>query len=133
MTTNNTSPANVNSLNPINPDVRQNQAFTMHQASELLGVKTGTLRHYCNLGLVPGLKRSRAGYRIFSITQIDQLRNIVWLYRCGLTSREIKAYFRSSPAVQKQILSTKKQQLWQKLDDILQNIDFIERQEDLLD
>ena len=106
--------------------------FTIRQASELLGIKTGTLRHYCNLGLIPGLRRNRTGYRIFSHAQLDQLRNIACLFRCELTSREIKNYLRSSPAKQKRILSTKKQQLWQKLDDIRQNIDFIERQEDLL-
>ncbi len=106
--------------------------LTIRQASNLLGVKTKTLRHYCNLGLVPRLKRNRNGYRIFSEDQINQLRNIAYLHRCGLTSHEIKTYFRSTPVVQRQILGTKKQQLWQKLDETRQNIDFIERQEDLL-
>lgn len=108
------------------------KAYTIRQASELLGVKTGTLRHYCNLGLISGLKRNRAGQRIFSEEQFNQLRNIAYFFRCELTSREIKNYLRSSPAEQKQILGTKKQQLWQKLDTIRQNIDFIERQEDLI-
>lgn len=108
------------------------KTYTIRQASELLGVRTGTLRHYCNLGLVPGLKRNRAGQRIFSEEQFNQLRNIAYFFRCELTSREIKNYLHSSPAEQKQILGTKKQQLWQKLDTIRQNIDFIERQEDLI-
>lgn len=110
----------------------QLEAYTIRQASKLLGVKTGTLRHYCNLGLIPGLKRNLTGQRIFSESQFNQLRNIVCFFRCGLTSHEVKTYLRSSPAEQKQILGTKKQQLWQKLDDLRQNIDFIERQEDLL-
>lgn len=108
------------------------KTYTIRQASDLLSVKTGTLRHYCNLGLISGLKRNRAGQRIFSEEQFNQLRNIAYFFRCELTSREIKKYLHSSPAEQKQILGTKKQQLWQKLDAIRQNIDFIERQEDLL-
>lgn len=108
------------------------KTYTIRQASDLLSIKTGTLRHYCNLGLIPGLKRNRAGQRIFSEEQFNQLRNIAYFFRCELTSREIKKYLHSSPAEQKQILGTKKQQLWQKLDAIRQNIDFIERQEDLL-
>lgn len=108
------------------------KTYTIRQASDLLSVKTGTLRHYCNLGLISGLKRNRAGQRIFSEEQFNQLRNIAYFFRCELTSREIKKYLHSSPAEQKQILGTKKQQLWQKLDSIRQNIDFIERQEDLL-
>lgn len=107
------------------------KTYTIRQASDLLNVKTGTLRHYCNLGLISGLKRNRAGQRIFSEEQFNQLRNIAYFFRCELTSREIKKYLHSSPAEQKQILGTKKQQLWQKLDAIRQNIDFIERQEDL--
>jgi len=123
---------NVVSQSTTGQNANEPKTYTIRQASELLGVRTGTLRHYCNLGLVPGLKRNRAGQRIFSEEQFNQLRNIAYFFRCELTSREIKNYLRSSPAEQKQILGTKKQQLWQKLDTIRQNIDFIERQEDLI-
>lgn len=113
---------------------QQNTAktYTIRQASELLGVKTGTLRSYCNRGLIPGLKRSHTGYRIFSADQLDQLRNIANLYRCKFSTSEIKRLLRNDHSTKLQILGTKKQQLWQELNEIRQNIDFLERQEELI-
>lgn len=110
----------------------QPETYTIRQASQLLGIKSSTLRSYCNHGLIPGLRRNARGYRIFSEPQLDLLRNIAYLYRCGLNTAETKRFLRGSPDLKLQILGTKKQQLWQQLNNIRQNIDFIERQEDLI-
>ena len=130
---NQASDFNHSATSPVtNPANQPNQDFTIRQVSELLGVKTVTLRSYCNRGLITGLKRNHAGYRIFSENQINQLRNISFLYRCGFSTRNIKTYLKSPSNIRQQILATKKQQLWQELDGIRQNIDFIERQEELI-
>lgn len=106
--------------------------YSAKQTAKLLNVTTRQIRSCCSLGVIPNLKRSLSGYYIFSEDQVNQLRAILLFRRCGLSNREIKTYFRGTTAEQKQILGTKKQQLWQKLDEIRQNIDFLERQEDFL-
>ena len=110
----------------------QNQTYSAKQVAQQLGITSRQIRSYCALGIIPNLKRSLTGYYTFTESQINQLQVIANLRRCELKNHEIKTYFRSTPTIQKQILGTKKQQLWQKLDDIRKNIDFIERQEDLI-
>lgn len=115
------------------------ETITMKQAAERLGVTTQTIRRCCNYGLVYGLRRTRSGRRIFTPAQVDELSLAIRLRSCGLSLAETKKYLRlarlgaSTAPARKLLLQTKKRQLWLQLSDLQQNIDFIERQEELLD
>lgn len=113
--------------------------FTVKQTAARLKTSPGTIRHYYRIGLLPNAKRAKNGYRILTPEQLAQTRNLIFLKRCGLTNREVRRYInlerQGSGTIpeRKALLATKKRQLWQQLKDIQENIDFIERQTEVLD
>lgn len=113
--------------------------FTTKQVGERLGISPHTIRFYCNKGLVAHVRRSRNGYRLFTEQQVDWLKTLVCLSRCGFSVPEMKRYTGlcrngvGTAPERKAMLETKKRQLWQKLEDIHSSIDFIERKQELFD
>ncbi|WP_334293028.1 MerR family transcriptional regulator [Anaerocolumna xylanovorans] len=51
-----------------------------------------TLRYYCNEGLVPNVKRDQNNCRIFDDRDLNWLRSLQCLRKCGLSIKEIKEY-----------------------------------------
>lgn len=117
----------------------ETEFFTIKQAATQLKVSPGTIRHYYRIGLLPNTKRAKNGYRILTPEQLVQTENLIFLKRCGLANREIRHYInlerQGSDTIpeRKALLATKKRQLWQQLEDIQENIDFIERQTEIFD
>ncbi len=115
------------------------EIITIKQAAERLGVATQVVRRCCNYGLISGVRRTRSGRRLFTPAQVDELSLAIHLRACGLSLAETKQYLRlarsgnSTASARKLLLQTKKRQLWLQLSDLQKNIDFIERQEELLD
>lgn len=115
------------------------ETITARQAANQLGVSPQTIRRFCNHGLLYNVRRTRTGYRIFTPAQVDELNLAVHLRACGLSLAETKKYLRlsrvgaSTASERKLLLQTKKRQLWLQLSDLRKNIDFIERQEELID
>lgn len=113
---------------------------TMRQASKLLGIKSQTLRRYCNRGFVPGLRHTLPGQtRTFTPGQLDYLRLAHFLTKAGFTTKDLRKYIQlsrddtiTSRQERKAMLSTHKRQVWQELEELQSTIDFIERQEELL-
>jgi MerR family transcriptional regulator, copper efflux regulator len=60
-------------------------------ASKASGVSTKMIRHYEALGLVPGVRRSDAGYRQYDETTVHQLRFIRRARDLGFDTKEISA------------------------------------------
>lgn len=108
--------------------------YTITQASERLGVSVRKIKYYCGLGLVPGIKRTRSGYRELTEEQINHLSTLLWLRRCGFKMSAVRKYAalqRQGNATNPQrvaILATKKRQLWQDYEELQAQIDFLERQ-----
>lgn len=117
----------------------ETEFFTVKQAAARLKTSPGTIRHYYRIGLLPNAKRAKNGYRILTPEQLAQTRNLIFLKRCGLTNREVRRYINlerqgnDTIPERKALLATKKRQLWQQLEDIQENIDFIERQTEIFD
>lgn len=109
------------------------EVYTIRQAAQMLNVTSRQIRYYCNNGLIRGVRRNLAGYRVFSAPQIEELGYIANLFQCGLTKKEVKTCLRGPLTQCKNLLSTKKRQFWQELETIRQTIDHIERQEELLE
>lgn len=113
--------------------------YTVKQVANQLNVTPRIIRRYCDHGLLYHVRRTRTGYRIFTPAQVDELRLAVQLRACGLSLAETKKYLRlarvgaSTASGRKLLLQTKKRQLWLQLTDLQKSIDFIERQEELLD
>lgn len=113
--------------------------YTIQEACDSLRIPIYTLRHLCNTGLIPHIKRDRAGRRIFTEAQLNHARIILGLRQAGLKKAELKRYTNlvrqgdSTLAERKALLETEKRQAWQKLEDIQRDIDFMERQIELID
>lgn len=115
------------------------QKYTIQEASKRLNVASGVVRRLCNSGLIPYVKRSRAGYRMLNESQLGHARIILGLRNAGLKKSELKRYTNlvrqghETLPERKAILETEKRQAWQKLEDIQRDIDFFERQIELID
>jgi DNA-binding transcriptional MerR regulator len=144
MTTNNTSPASQPfasaNADPKNPEAGQNtneHLYTIKQAATKLKTTPGAIRYYYRVGLIPNVKRAKNGYRLLDANQLTQIRTLVFLKRCGLNNREVRRYINlerqgsSTIPARQALLETKKRQIWQQIKDCQENIDFIERQEEL--
>jgi MerR family transcriptional regulator, copper efflux regulator len=61
------------------------------EASKISGVSAKMIRHYEALGLVPGVRRSDAGYRQYDETTVHHLRFIRRARDLGFDTKEIGA------------------------------------------
>jgi len=113
--------------------------ISMRDVSRMLGTTSSAIRLYCNKGLVPNVKHTITGYRIFTAEQVDWLRALLNLRKIGMGIDELKRYVTlcrkgdSTIPERKAMLETKKRQLWQELEDIHAGIDFIERKTEVFD
>lgn len=64
--------------------------YTIRQLAALAGVTTRTLRWYDAEGLLPPLRTTKAGYRIYGPAQVDQLQQILFHRELGLELCRIK-------------------------------------------
>lgn len=113
--------------------------YTTKQVGKELQISTYAIRRLCGKGLVPHVKRARNGYRIFTPEQVTWLKTLIHLRNSGMSTAELKKYANlcrageSTIPERKAMLETKKRQLWQELEDIQSNIDFIERKIEIFD
>lgn len=111
----------------------ETELLTARQASAQLRIPSRIVRTYCAWGLVKNVRHNRAGRRVFTAAQLEQIALLYGLQKAGFNRAQLKQYIHAqSPALQKSLLATQKRQLWQQLEDIKSSIDFIERQEELL-
>src|SRR5215471_6908589 len=66
------------------------QLFRVQAFADLAGVTVRALHHYDRLGLLRP-KRTRSGYRLYSVRDVERLEQIVALKFLGLPLREIRA------------------------------------------
>lgn len=135
MTNNNTSPANVNSPNPINAESGQNQTpqlYTTRQVATLLRITPRRVRAYSRL--MAGTRHTRNGFRLFTPNQLDQISDILFMKTHKFSTAEIKKFLSlsHSPA-SKAFLNTRKRQFRQEIVELQECIDFIERKEENFD
>lgn len=119
--------------------MNETEIFTIKQAGQEVGIPAHTVKFYCNKGLIPNVRRARNGYRILEKWQVEWLRTLVFLRRCGMGTADIKKYVglcrqgvQTIPE-RKAMLETKKRQIWQQIEELQENIDFIERRQDIFD
>lgn len=66
---------------------------TIKYVCKRLNLTVHTVRHYCDMNLVPNLKRDEYGNRLFDDESINWLQAAVFLRESGLSISEIKHYF----------------------------------------
>ena len=107
------------------------------EASKRLEASIHTIRHFCDSGYIPHVKRNHKYQRILTPAQFELLAVLVRMRKAGFTKSEIKRYAklaRQGETTKQQrlaILTTRKHQLWQEIKERQAAIDFIERQEEI--
>lgn len=114
----------------------EEELLTIKQVSLELGVATSKIRYLCKHRLVPALKHSRAGYRMFARWQVDWLTTLLELQDAGLDIATLQKYTdlcrigNSTIVERKAILATRKHQLMKEIKAVSQRLQAIEQREE---
>lgn len=67
-------------------------AYTIGQMAKLLGISASTLRYYDKEGILPPVKRSSSGVRLFEEKDFEWLNLVECLKKAGMSIGEIRQY-----------------------------------------
>lgn len=105
--------------------------YSMKETCEKVGMSYQTLKFYCNQGLIPNVKRDANNYRVFDDNNINWIKSLFCLKRCGMSIDEMKSYLnlclqgKSSIPERKVMLEAKKKELEAKKKEIEDSLSFI--------
>lgn len=111
----------------------------MKQTCEITNMSYQTLKFYCNQGLIPNVKRDKNNYRIFDEKNIEWIKSLSCLKKCGMSLEEMKLYLdlclkgQDTIPERKDILNIKRKQLLEELKKIQDSIDFIDWKQSFYD
>ena len=103
--------------------------YTIKDMCQKLNLTVHTVRHYCDMGLVPNLRHDKNGNRIFDEESINWLQGAKFLRASGLSIPEIRHYFslcqmgKSSIKEREDILIRLKSESEKELAELQQRID----------
>lgn len=104
----------------------------MKQTCEQVGMTYEALKFYCNQGLVPNVKRDKNNYRVFDDRDIEWIKGLTCLKRCGMSIEDMKTYLtlclqgQSTIPERKVILEKQRKLLSEKISDLQKDIDYID-------
>lgn len=103
--------------------------YTIKDMCQKLNLTVHTVRHYCDMGLVPNLRHDKNGNRIFDEESLNWLQGAKFLRASGLSIPEIRHYFslcqmgKSSIKEREDILIRLKSESEKELAELQQRID----------
>ena len=106
--------------------------YTMKQACKMADMTYEALKYYCNMGLVPNVKRDGNNYRVFDEHDVKWIKDLVCLKKCGMSIQEMKEYLALCMEGQKTIIQ-RKEMLAQKRVNLLESISEINASVDYID
>lgn len=113
--------------------------YTMMQVCRELDMTYQTLKFYCNEGLVPNVKRDKNNRRIFDEKDVNWIKNLACLKKCGLSIQEMKEYVdlclkgESSINERKEILAKKQDDLKASIKELEDSIAYIDWKQNFYD
>lgn len=113
--------------------------YSMKETCEKLGISYQTLKFYCNQGLIPNVKRDKNNYRIFDKNNIQWIKSILCLKKCGMSIKEMKTYLnlclegKSSISERKVMLEKLEKDLNAKMDEIKNSLSYISWKQNFYD
>ena len=105
--------------------------YSMKETCNQVGMTYETLKFYCNEGLIPNVQRDKNNYRIFDDNNINWIKSLSCLKKCGMSIDEMKKYLNlclqgeSSIPERKIMLDKKRNDLELKKKDIEDSLAFI--------
>ncbi len=113
--------------------------YTMKQTCKKVGMTYEALKFYCNEGLVPNVKRDKNNRRVFDERDVLWITSLTCLKNCGMSIKDMKTYIdlcmqgQSSILERKIILNELKGSLQNKIDDLQESIDYIDKKQQFYD
>ena len=111
---------------------RDGRLYTMMEACRETGMTYQTLKFYCNQGLVPNVKRDRNNRRVFDEHDVEWVKSLGCLKRCGMSLEEMREYLalclqgEASIPARKEMLAEKRTRLVEQLAQVQASIDYID-------
>lgn len=108
-----------------------NNLLTMKQACKATGMSYEALKFYCNEGLVPNVKRAENNYRVFDEHDVNWIRSLACLKRCGMSIQAMKEYLalclqgQSTIPQRMELLQRYKQNIHERMAELQDSLDFI--------
>ena len=105
--------------------------YTMKQTCQAVGMTYEALKYYCNEGLIPNVKRDKNNYRVFDENDIEWIRNLICLKKCGMSIQDMKIYIKlclegeSSIPERKIILDKQKDELLDRINELQECVEYI--------
>lgn len=113
--------------------------YKMKDVCKMTNLTYDTLKYYCNIGLIPNVKRDKNNYRIFTTENIKWIETLNCLKKCNMNIVEIKEYIdlclqgNKTINKRKEILNNKQIELNNKIIEIQKSIDFIKWKQNYYD
>ena len=108
-----------------------NNLLSMKQACAATGMSYEALKFYCNEGLVPNVKRAENNYRVFDEHDVNWIRSLACLKRCGMSLQEMKEYLalclqgQSTIPERMELLQKYKRNIHARMAELQDSLDFI--------
>ena len=105
--------------------------YTMKQTCQAVGMTYEALKYYCNEGLIPNVKRDKNNYRVFDENDIEWIRNLTCLKKCGMSIQDMKIYIKlcldgeSSIPERKIMLDKQKDELLDRINELKECVEYI--------
>lgn len=107
--------------------------YTVGEMAKILGVPASTLRYYDKEGLLPFVKRSSGGIRMFTEKDYEWLKVIGCLKQSGLSIKDIKLFTEmarqddeSSLAGRLTLFQTRREAVREQIKDLQETLDLLE-------
>lgn len=113
--------------------------YSMKQVCDRLEMTYETLRFYCDVGLVPNVKRDKNNYRQFDDKDLNWLQALRCLRHCGMSVSGMKEYMelclqgKETILARKAILEEHRRALLERKREIDESLQYIEEKQHYFD
>ena len=113
--------------------------YTMLQACRETGMTYQALKFYCNVGLIPNVKRDKNNRRVFDERDIAWINSLACLKKCGMSIQEMKEYLAlclqgvESIPQRKEMLAQKQEALRETMRELQNSIAYIDWKQNFYD
>ena len=113
--------------------------YTMLQACRETGMTYQALKFYCNVGLIPNVKRDKNNRRVFDERDIAWINSLACLKKCGMSIQEMKEYLALCPQgvesipQRKEMLAQKQEALRETMRELQNSIAYIDWKQNFYD
>lgn len=106
--------------------------YTMMQVCREADMTYQALKFYCNEGLVPNVKRDKNNRRIFSEHDLQWIKSLSCLKRCGMGIQEMKEYLvlclegKATIPQRQKVLAAKREALVAEIRELEECVDYVD-------